>query len=354
MNIGPAGMRQITTRMRRGMPIPAAMLQTLIDNDRTQSRKIAARPGPVIAQKPVRFHVSFDTKEQRIYVSVGTVATHRDPDDDVIRPMMPTINGDALDAEERPFIEYGDFDTGEHEIVCAFNDERAQIQVLKDGEVVAGHEGGSGEEEDNDNSDQLLLATVNFSDEGGTLTPMDLKQIWASDIAWQPDQSSSESGSSGSSQPDSSEESQPSQPSDEPSDGDDSEKSTAIVPAYWTKGGYTALFCVEAPDVRFTDILRTGLSRRVTRLKLDPRYVAVCEPDSIEVVSVTPEQPMRVGARVEGGFVILTRSIWSGPCRATVYVSGIRKGFAGLRFPDRNQAEFKANERFLKSARPRK
>ena len=40
------------------------------------------------------------------------------------------------------------------------------------------------------------------------------------------------------------------------------------------------------------------------------------------------------------------------PVRLVIRLTGIRKGFAGKRFPDRTREQFLANEKFIRSAYP--
>ena len=151
--------------------------------------------------------------------------------------------------------------------------------------------------------------------------------------------------------------SQPS-PSQEPpsaSHPSGSDKSTAIVPASWSPTGYAALFVAESPEVRFDDVMIVEAAAAETRAAIDPRFVAVCHPGSIEVCGLAPDCPVAIGAAVEGGEVVIRLAKNPArPARVVVRLTGVRRGFAGLRFPDRTRQEFEANERFLKMARPRK
>jgi hypothetical protein len=62
--------------------------------------------------------------------------------------------------------------------------------------------------------------------------------------------------------------------------------------------------------------------------------------------------PVLVGAVVEGSKVRV-RIAQADPHQAVqvvIRLTGIRKGFRELRFPDRTKAQFEANERFIKRA----
>jgi hypothetical protein len=125
------------------------------------------------------------------------------------------------------------------------------------------------------------------------------------------------------------------------------------VPASWSPTGYTALFVEESPEVRFDDVIQTRVSQRyAVEVPIDGRFIEVCEPGSLCVIGCVPDLPVMVGASVVDNKVVV-RFADNRPERLvslTVKVSGIRKGFAGLRFPDRTQAQFESNERFIKSA----
>ncbi len=132
---------------------------------------------------------------------------------------------------------------------------------------------------------------------------------------------------------------------------------TAIVP-YTPPGSrktqYVALSCVESPDVRFEDIVKIHLrGRSKARRKIDRILSAVCEPESVEVVSSVPSSPAIVGARVSGREIIVEVARVPGlrvPVFVTLRVSGIRLGFAGKRFVRHTLEEMRNNSQFWRSA----
>ena len=133
-----------------------------------------------------------------------------------------------------------------------------------------------------------------------------------------------------------------------------SDKSTAIVPASWTDTGYTALYIAESPEVRFDDVMVVKIAKANTYVPIDPRFLEVCEAGSVQVCGCTPDIPVLIGAAVEGSKVHV-RIAQSDPnqiVQVVIRLTGIRKGFRGLRFPDRTRAQFEANERFIRSAYP--
>ena len=122
---------------------------------------------------------------------------------------------------------------------------------------------------------------------------------------------------------------------------------------------YVGLYCAEMPDVRFEDIVRVPLGLHgVATAPIDPVFVAVCEPGSIEAVSAVPSSPAVVGARVEGSEVVVERAPSPitnllSSMTVTVRLSGIRRGFAGERFKRFTQQQALANDRFWAGAHPR-
>ena len=159
--------------------------------------------------------------------------------------------------------------------------------------------------------------------------------------------SGSESGSGGSSEGSSEGSSGSSGGSEE------SGKSTAIVPASWTKDGYTALFVMESPEVRFDDVVVVKVKGN-TLVPIDPHFVEVCEPGSIEVCGIAPGTAVLVGASVTQDSIDVRMAKRKTVVRVVIRLTGIRKKFAGQRFPERSARQFFANERFINSAYPRK
>lgn len=133
-----------------------------------------------------------------------------------------------------------------------------------------------------------------------------------------------------------------------------SDKSTAIVPASWSPTGYTALFIAESPEVRFDDVMVAKIVKADVDLPIDPRFIEVCAPDTVQVCGCVADIPVLVAAAVDGDKVRM-RFAEQDPdqvVQVVLRLTGIRKGFLGHRFPDRTGAQFKANERFIRRAYP--
>ena len=104
---------------------------------------------------------------------------------------------------------------------------------------------------------------------------------------------------------------------------------------------YLGLFCVEMPEVRFEDLVRGYVSTSRSLLPIDPIFLAVCEENTIEVVSVTTSEPVAAGAKVVGDQVQV--QIANGEaCRVVIRLSGLRKG-SMQRFPKYSKAQHDRN-----------
>ena len=137
-----------------------------------------------------------------------------------------------------------------------------------------------------------------------------------------------------------------------PSSSSSSSKSTAIVPCSWNETGYAALFIAEMPEVRFDDHVEIFPTKRFSKTPLDEKFLEVCEPETVRVISAIGDSGCVRYARVEGKEIILSLPLFMRPKRVCVRLSGIRKGFRNLRFPDRTENQFIHNEKFINSAYP--
>ena len=136
-------------------------------------------------------------------------------------------------------------------------------------------------------------------------------------------------------------------------DGDSgTSKDSAIVPVNWTKTGFTALYCVEAPDVRFEDTIVVERPKWARNWSVNTcgKFRSVLEDGSMEVVSYTTDKPVPVGFSIDERGVLYVRTSYlpfNRPNRLVVKLAGIRRGFAGVKFEQKTQAEFDANEKRL-------
>ena len=119
------------------------------------------------------------------------------------------------------------------------------------------------------------------------------------------------------------------------------------------------MFIAECPEVRFDDVMEIETVKPDARFPIDARFLEVCEPGSVRVCGCVPSEPVLIGACVERRLDVIeavrVRVAGVAPgetVHAVIRLTGIRKGFAGHRFPSRTQNQFEANERFINSAYP--
>lgn len=123
----------------------------------------------------------------------------------------------------------------------------------------------------------------------------------------------------------------------------------AIVPS---SNGPVQLVCVEAPEVRFEDVIALLIPSTDSVLhRIDPLFLEVCEPYSIEVVSICANFPFPCGGQVLGGKLLIRAAAWQEGLRCVVKLSGIRKGRAGVRFKRSTEEEMRLNSAFWSSWR---
>ena len=135
-----------------------------------------------------------------------------------------------------------------------------------------------------------------------------------------------------------------------------SDKSTAIVPMDWHDKGYGALFTMESNEVLFEFVMRdVPVTGSKTVARIDDRFLAVCERDSMVVTGISGDKLGPVGAVIKDNEVILDALPVSflRPNKVTLKLTGTRKGFKGFDMPERSKEQFTANERFINSAYPR-
>ncbi len=135
-----------------------------------------------------------------------------------------------------------------------------------------------------------------------------------------------------------------------------SDKSTAIVPMDWYDKGYGALFTMESNEVLFEFVMRdVPLEGSKTVARIDDRFLAVCERDSMVVTGISGDKLGPVGAVIKDNEVILDALPVSflRPNKVTLKLTGTRKGFKDFDMPERSKEQFIANERFINSAYPR-
>ena len=121
-----------------------------------------------------------------------------------------------------------------------------------------------------------------------------------------------------------------------------------MVAASWLESAYAALFCEEAPYVGFNDLAVHQVAQQDCRLPIDPCYLEVCEPNTLEVFCSCPE-PLPIGMAVDGLSVVVkfAEQRPERTLRLALRFVGVRKGSAGVRFPARTKADRDRVEKHL-------
>ena len=284
---------------------------------------------------------SVQERDGRLYVVPGTTALAEE-DEKVLRPVISEIAGEPLDAVPPPSLPIG---SGRQELWIDFDEEESSLVLVQ-----------AGNDPPDEGCVQILLAE--WTGSGRRVSDFIQHRTGHIELI-QGDSCSSSSSNSSSESSDSSSESEESDSSSESEEDESdseggSDKSTAIVPSSWNEA-YTALFIAEMPTVRFDDIVDLKLPKFAPRrffASVDPKFLEVCEEGTIEVVGYSSDHVGGVGFQVREGKIHVKLPWFNRPRKIVIRLSGIRKGFAHLRFPDRTREQFLANEKFINSAYP--
>ena len=122
---------------------------------------------------------------------------------------------------------------------------------------------------------------------------------------------------------------------------------SAMVPGI-NPNEFLELICVESPEVRFEDVMEIRTEGNVAvDVPIDPQFIHVCEPNSIQAVGHACSDPALAGIKIVDGWVLVKFSeLTPAPDTITIKLSGIRKGRAGKRFTKRTPQEAAANNQF--------
>lgn len=120
---------------------------------------------------------------------------------------------------------------------------------------------------------------------------------------------------------------------------------------------------MESPEVRFEDLQKVKVKAGTTRVPVDPKFVVVCEPGTLDVRSTQGRGACAYGAWVghDGYLNIRTPHDWAmTEDIVNVSITGIRRGFTrstqpgdpfyDTRFPSRTYSQFVENESFINQA----
>ena len=131
-----------------------------------------------------------------------------------------------------------------------------------------------------------------------------------------------------------------------------SAKNPAVLPASWTRGGYTEVYTEESDRVWLNHRMRIVVTNGVADVPIDFRYLEICEPKTIECWGDTVDCACDRSVNVFGESIRVRVSTLE-PVTVRVFLSGIRRGFINDQFPDRDRSYFEANEAFLKQRMPK-
>lgn len=109
---------------------------------------------------------------------------------------------------------------------------------------------------------------------------------------------------------------------------------------------YVALYCVESPEVRFDDFIRTKLTSTEATIPIDPIYLRVCDDFSITPIGYSAEEPVTLGVQVDSHQVrIKVPHGTKLPLNVTIHLTGIRRGMSG-RFIRHTKEDMVKNTKF--------
>lgn len=107
--------------------------------------------------------------------------------------------------------------------------------------------------------------------------------------------------------------------------------------------------CTEMPETRFEDLVRAHMDGTEAIVQIDPRFIAVCEPETIEVVGLVASRPVTLGAEVLDGTLKIMASSPVEGVKVMARLSGIRRGHT-VRFPEFSQEQMVRNNQFWSQA----
>jgi hypothetical protein len=107
--------------------------------------------------------------------------------------------------------------------------------------------------------------------------------------------------------------------------------------------------CTEMPETRFEDLVRIRLDGTEATAAIDPLFVAVCEPGTIEVVGLVASRPITLGAEVIDNALKIMAACPVEGVKVTARISGLRRGHVA-RFPEFTKEQMVHNNEFWSQA----
>lgn len=109
-----------------------------------------------------------------------------------------------------------------------------------------------------------------------------------------------------------------------------------------TKEGPVGLSCVESPQVWFEDIIVQTLLTATNYVQIDPKFLEVCEPQSLIVSGFTSNRSVQYFYELRDNHIFVSTNQ---SCTVCITVKGIRKGFLAYRFPKRSLEQMHNNHK---------
>ena len=125
------------------------------------------------------------------------------------------------------------------------------------------------------------------------------------------------------------------------------------MPVTWGSK-WTALYCVEAPDVIFLQQLEVPLVGRETCVEIDWRFTEVCKKDSIGVYGICGDGGPVWARVIDQDYLAIQRPyLFNKSNKANVLLVGLRGDCDQNRWPEMTKEQFEHNEERIKSFMPR-
>jgi hypothetical protein len=125
-------------------------------------------------------------------------------------------------------------------------------------------------------------------------------------------------------------------------DGDPTK--TAIVA---NKKGVYGFAAIESGECLFRDHIKARIVKGTNHIPIDAQFLAVIEPGTAQIESVTTNKPARITAILRGPYIVTDARA---TLEAVFTVTGIRRGFAGASWPRYTAEQMARNAAFYAEA----
>ncbi len=125
-------------------------------------------------------------------------------------------------------------------------------------------------------------------------------------------------------------------------DGDPTK--TAIVANHQGVYGFAA---IESGECLFRDHIKARITKGTSHIPIDAQFLAVIEPGTAQIESVTTNKPARITAIMRGPYIVTEARAM---LEAVFTVTGIRRGFVGASWPRYTAEQMARNAAFYAEA----